>query len=91
MVRDDVFHFLTGSPVPFDYVYVAPPQYQGLWAQTLQVLDSEPDWLADDGWAIAQIHPREYEDLSLEHLELFDQRTYGSVMLCFYARLESSQ
>lgn len=88
VVRDDVFHFLAGSPVSFDYIYVAPPQYQGLWARTLQMLDTEPGWLADDGWAIAQIHPREYEDLSLEHLNLFDQRAYGSVMLCFYARIE---
>ena len=35
VVRDDVFHFLAGLPAPFDYIYVAPPQYQGLWARTL--------------------------------------------------------
>jgi 16S rRNA (guanine966-N2)-methyltransferase len=91
VVRDDVFHFLSGSPVPFDYVYIAPPQYQRLWARTLQVLDAEPGWLVDDGWAIAQIHPREFEDLPLEHLRLFDQRVYGGVMLCFYARIEAFQ
>jgi 16S rRNA G966 N2-methylase RsmD len=88
VVRDDVFHFLAGSPVPFDYVYIAPPQYQGLWARTLQMLDAEPGWLVDDGWAVVQIHPREYEDLSLDHLGLFDRRAYGSVMLCFYAGIE---
>lgn len=88
VVRDDVFHFLAGSPEPFDYTYVAPPQYQGLWVRTLQMLDAELGWLVDDGWVIAQIHPREYEDLPLDHLRLFDQRTYGGVMLCFYARVE---
>jgi 16S rRNA (guanine966-N2)-methyltransferase len=91
VVRADVFGFLVPQakpPAAFDYVYVAPPQYQGLWARTLQALDACPGWLADDGWAIAQIHPREYEELPLEHLALFDRRSYGSVMLCFYARVQ---
>jgi 16S rRNA (guanine966-N2)-methyltransferase len=86
VVRADVFHFLTRQAEPFDYVYIAPPQYKRLWVKALRALDVRPGWLADDGWAIAQIHPREYEELALEHLVLFDQRTYGSVMLCFYAR-----
>jgi len=37
---------------------------------------------------IVQIDPTEYENVELENLTLFDQRTYGSVMLCFYARQE---
>jgi len=86
VVRADVFQFLTREPDPYDYVYVAPPQYQGLWVQTLRALDGQPGWLCPDGWVIVQIHPREYEVLELEHLTLFDQRTYGSVMLCFYLR-----
>ena len=84
--RADVFGYLSQRPEPFDYVYVAPPQYQGLWAKTLQALDTSPGWLSDDGWVIVQIHPREYEVLALEHLALFDQRTYGSVMLCFFSQ-----
>ncbi len=84
VVRADVFAFLSGPPAPYEYVYVAPPQYRGLWKRTLQALDRAPGWLAADGWAIVQIHPQEYEPLSWEHLSLFDQRTYGSVMLCFY-------
>lgn len=84
--RADVFDYLTRRPQPFEYVYVAPPQYQGLWSKALQALDAHPGWLSSDAWAIAQIHPREHEMLALEHLALFDQRTYGSVMLCFYIR-----
>ena len=86
VVRADVFEYLSRSPTGFDYVYIAPPQYKGLWAKTLAVLDRQPDWLTEDGWAIAQIHPREYHPLELTHLVLFDQRTYGSVMLCFYRK-----
>ncbi len=84
-VRADVFDFISVPPAEdFDYIYVAPPQYQGLWAETLRALDARPGWMSDDAWVIAQIHPREYEALALEHLDLFDQRTYGSVMICFY-------
>ena len=93
LVRADVFGFLGAGARPmnaFEYVYVAPPQYRGLWARTLQAVDACPAWLADDGWAIAQIHPREYEDLALDHLVLFDQRSYGKVMLCFYIRTQES-
>jgi 16S rRNA (guanine(966)-N(2))-methyltransferase RsmD len=84
--RADVFAYLARPPAPSDYVYVAPPQYQGLWADTLHALDRQPGWLYEDGWVIVQIHPREYKDLPLQAWTLFDQRTYGSVMLCFYER-----
>lgn len=84
VVRDDVFKFLQREPTPFDYVYIAPPQYRELWRQVLEMLDQRPGWLEDDGWAIVQIDPLEYEPLELHNLELFDQREYGSVMLCFY-------
>ncbi len=84
VIRDDVFKFLQREPTPFDYVYIAPPQYRELWRQVLEMLDQRPGWLEDDGWAIVQIDPLEYEPLELHNLELFDQREYGSVMLCFY-------
>ena len=84
--RADVFDYLARPPIPFDYVYVAPPQYRGLWADTLSALDQTFSWLCEDGWVIAQIHPREYRALPLQVWVQFDQRTYGSVMLCFYQR-----
>lgn len=87
VVRGDVFQYLAGPPAPFDYIYVAPPQYRKLWAQTLWRLDRQPGWLAEDGWVIVQIHPVEYEPLPLQTLTLFDQRHYGSVQLCFYQTL----
>ena len=88
VVRADVFNFLLREPSPFDFIYVAPPQYKGLWIRALHLLDKTLGWLADEGWVIVQIDPLEYEGQDLEHLVLFDQRSYGGVMLCFYARSE---
>lgn len=87
VVRADVFTFLGRAPrTGFDFVYIAPPQYQGLWAQALARLDERPDWLNPDGLAIAQIHPVEYVQLTLATLRPVDQRKYGSTLLCFYER-----
>ena len=87
VARADVFRFLAGPRAEaFDIIYVAPPQYGGLWQQTLAGLDADPRWLNPDGWAIAQIHPVEYADLQLAHLRLDERRKYGSTLLCFYEK-----
>ncbi len=84
VVRRDVFKFIAEyGEAPFDIVYVAPPQYRGLWARTLAALD-DAAVLARNSLAVAQIHPKEYEPLRLHRLKLSDQRKYGSTMLCFY-------
>lgn len=68
----------------FDYIYIAPPQYKGMWKQALVLLDERSDWLVEDGWVITQIHPSELEPTSLKNLAEFDQRKYGSTVLIFY-------
>ncbi len=73
----------------FDYVYIAPPQYRGMWKKALLLLDARPDWLADDAWVIVQIHPKEYEEVVLTNLQEFDRRKYGSTLLVFYERNEA--
>ncbi len=89
VVRQDVFKFIRlsagapGAREKYDLIYVAPPQYKGLWGKTLEALEGQ-DLLAENGTIVAQIHPKEYRDLPLEKFELVDQRKYGSTMLCFY-------
>jgi 16S rRNA (guanine(966)-N(2))-methyltransferase RsmD len=84
VLQRDVFDFLAkGAEEEFDIIYVAPPQYKGLWAETLRALDGD-DFLAEGGLAIAQIFPKEYEELDLKKMRLVDRRRYGSTMLCFY-------
>lgn len=68
----------------FDYIYVAPPQYKGMWQQAMLEIDANPGWLLEDSWVIVQIDPVENEKLTLEHLVEFDQRRYGSTLLVFY-------
>ena len=68
----------------FDYVYVAPPQQKGLWDRTVLELDQQTRWVNPDGWVVAQMHPREFAELGLEQLRLFDQRKYGQTLLAFY-------
>jgi 16S rRNA (guanine966-N2)-methyltransferase len=81
----NVFQYLNGDrEETFDYIYVAPPQYAGLWSRTVRTLDEKPEWLNPDAWVIAQMHPVEYEALRLSNLRLFDQRKYGNTLLAFY-------
>ncbi|MBI3942659.1 MAG: 16S rRNA (guanine(966)-N(2))-methyltransferase RsmD [Chloroflexi bacterium] len=83
IVRGDVFRFLAGDPSPFDLIYVAPPQYQGMWLKALRLLDV-PGWLTEEGQVVVQIHPKEFQEVDLQALQLVDQRRYGSTLLCFY-------
>jgi 16S rRNA (guanine966-N2)-methyltransferase len=85
--RADAFGFLASPPDrTFEYIYIAPPQYQDMWEKALELVDNNIGWLAEDGWVIAQIDPKEYKALELENLGEFDQRKYGSTMLSFYER-----
>ena len=86
--RGDAFGMLEAAPNrPFDYVYIAPPQYKEMASKALFLLDSNPGWLNDEGaWVIVQIHPREYRKLELQVLEEFEQRKYGSTLLVFYEK-----
>jgi 16S rRNA (guanine(966)-N(2))-methyltransferase RsmD len=68
----------------FDYIYIAPPQYKGMWQRALALIDSQPDWMTQDAWVIVQIDPVEYERQELDNLDEFDQRRYGSTLLVFY-------
>ncbi|MFT3895698.1 MAG: 16S rRNA (guanine(966)-N(2))-methyltransferase RsmD [Anaerolineales bacterium] len=87
--RADSFSYLSATPdKKFEYIYIAPPQYQDMWQKALELVDDNMGWLSDDGWVIAQIDPKEYLELRLENLEEFDSRKYGTTLLVFYQRKE---
>jgi 16S rRNA (guanine966-N2)-methyltransferase len=86
VVAGDAFAYL-GRPVspPFDVIYIAPPQYQGLWSKALHLVDARPDLLTAEGLAIVQVFPKEWSEPGLQRLALVDERKYGSTALFFFA------
>jgi 16S rRNA G966 N2-methylase RsmD len=71
----------------FEYIYIAPPQYQEMWSKALKLADDHIGWLTDDGTVIVQIDPTEYQEIELKNLEETEQRKYGSTLIIFYDRL----
>lgn len=89
VVPGDAFTYLARAGLaPFDVIYIAPPQYQGLWLKALQQVDARPELLADDGLAIVQIFPKEWAEPALVHLRVVDHRQYGSTALYFLGRCD---
>lgn len=91
VVQADAFDYLNRSGgTVFDLIYVAPPQYLRLWVDVIKIVDERPlSFLHPDGQIVVQIHPKEYEELSLKNLSLYKERTYGSTQLLFYELSES--
>jgi len=74
------------GPRQYDIIYVAPPQYKGMAARALALLDKS-SLIPDTGLVIVQIHPKERPELAavpLACLVLVDERRYGSTLLMFY-------
>lgn len=89
--RADSLAFLDGMPdegTRFEVIYIAPPQYKLMWRQALEKIDQRIDWLLPDGIAIVQIDPREYSEVAVANLRLYDERKYGNTLLCFYERID---
>ncbi|HVN54218.1 MAG TPA: 16S rRNA (guanine(966)-N(2))-methyltransferase RsmD [Anaerolineaceae bacterium] len=83
--RIDAFSYLKQKPDrPFDYIFVAPPQYKELWLKTMAVLGENPGWLAPGGLLIVQVDPVEYRQQEFPQFELIEQRRYGSTLILFY-------
>lgn len=82
----DAFVYLQQSVArPFDLIYIAPPQYKGIWLEVLKVVDARPSTcLNESGLVVIQIDPKELQPVELAHLVQTDGRRYGNTQLCFY-------
>ncbi len=88
--RDALDLIARGPDRDYDFIYVAPPQYQGLWLKTLEALDSHAAWHSG-GRVIVQIDPGEFDvNARFQHLDAIDQRRYGRTSLLFYQFAEVS-
>jgi 16S rRNA (guanine(966)-N(2))-methyltransferase RsmD len=87
IVKQDVRDYLRQpNPEPFEYIYVAPPQYKNLWLDTLMLIDKHPEHVAPDGIVIVQIDPTEKQDVTLTTLVPYDERRYGHTLLWFFEK-----
>ncbi len=86
--RTDVFVMLRANPPaqPYDFIYIAPPQYKGFWLEALNVIDQNMGWVAPHTSVIVQIDPKEFKEMALENLAIVDERRYGKTLLLFLER-----
>lgn len=80
----DAFVYLRNCSRSFDLIYVAPPQYKGIWIEALRTIAERPHLLTCDATVIVQIDPKEYEELDLGALKKTQERRYGNTILVFY-------
>jgi 16S rRNA (guanine(966)-N(2))-methyltransferase RsmD len=84
VIAGDAFAYLARPDLlPFDVIYIAPPQYKGMWLKALQLVDARPELLTADGFVIVQIFPKEWSETALARLVETDRRQYGSTALHF--------
>lgn len=88
VIRTDALAYLRQPPAEkekFDVIFVAPPQYKGIWLDVLNLLDARPQsYLFEGGLIVVQIDPREFSEVPLTGLVLTDKRRYGDALLCYY-------
>lgn len=82
----DAFVYLKNSSKVFDLIFVAPPQYKGIWSEAMRTIAERPHLLADDGKIVVQIDPKEYEPLDLLPFKEDSQRKYGNTLFVFYSK-----
>jgi 16S rRNA (guanine966-N2)-methyltransferase len=82
----DCFGYVRNTQRAFDIIYVAPPQYKGIWLEALHILAERPHLLSDEGQIIIQIDPKEDESVELTTLREVNRRKYGNSLLVFYRK-----
>lgn len=80
----DAFAYLKNTKKSFDIVYVAPPQYQGLWFTALTMIAERPALLKPQALVIIQIDPKERETLTLNNFVLEKEKLYGNTIILMY-------
>lgn len=88
VMKMDAFKYLNEShEESFDFIYIAPPQYEGLWLKAMEALDRNPNLLEPSGTVVVQIHPKEMvEEIGYANFREFNRRMYGDTMLVFFAK-----
>lgn len=84
--QSDTFLYLEKTDRVFDIVFIAPPQYKGLWSQAMMRVAGKPNVVAPGGLVVVQIDPKEREAITFSEFPLVDERRYGNTELLFFQR-----
>ncbi len=84
--NSDAFQFLRRAKKTYDLIYVAPPQYKGIWIEALRAISERSHLLSNTGLVIAQIDPKEYEKLNFSTFTEVSARKYGKTLLLFFQK-----
>jgi len=80
----DAFSYLRTTSKQFDLIFIAPPQYQGIWIEAIRTIAERPNIVSPAGTVIVQIDPKEYETLDCTGITEQQQRKYGNTLLVYY-------
>ena len=88
LIRTDAYKFIITGAVenPFDIIFIAPPQYKGMWEETLSLIEQYPNLCKPNGMLIVQIDPIELKEVSFTNFFEIDRRKYGSTLLLFFRK-----
>lgn len=89
--KTDAFTYLRNTSRSFDFIYLAPPQYKGIWLDALRFIAERPQLLSPEGRVIVQIDPKEEESIGLYSLQQYDSRRYGNTLLLFFSKSEEGE
>ena len=70
-------------------IYIAPPQYKGMWQKAMDLLDQQPAFLSPEGQIVVQINPVEWEERRYNAYSEFDRRKYGDTLLVFFEHAQA--
>lgn len=90
VLHQDAFFFLSLPPTQaYEMIYIAPPQYKGMWQKAMDLLDQQPAFLSPEGQIIVQINPVEWEERRYNAYSEFDRRKYGDTLLVFFEHAQA--
>ncbi|MFQ5834604.1 MAG: 16S rRNA (guanine(966)-N(2))-methyltransferase RsmD [bacterium] len=64
----------------FDFIFIAPPYYQGLQDRTLDIIERKN---IGRSWIVVQHSRREKVNLNRKNIKMFKQKRYGDTILSF--------
>jgi len=82
------FSALAGDGVKADLIFLDPPYYAGVYANTIRDI-AKSNLLASGGLVIVEQSAQKCNNYSFEGLRLTRQKKYGDTVICFYSYVQA--